>query len=111
MSNNLQMSDRHANVGLPRRTHDPLRSAASETPTFNRLWLKNGETLRPLQRIGFAIVSLAFLCAAVYAIRNWWEALEEHDLYFILWFGSAAFCLTVGFLGIINTLRFPRPKP
>jgi len=110
MCNNLPMSDHNCNPDLPHRSHDPLRSASSEAPTFNRLWLKNGESLRPLQRIGFGLFSLGFLCAAAFCAETWWEALEERDVMFVVWFAAASFFLVFGLLGLINTLRSHGPK-
>jgi hypothetical protein len=110
MSNNLPVPNGHPNPPMPHRSYDPLRSASSEAPTFNRLWLKNGESLRPLQRIGFGLFSVGFLCAAEFCAETWWQALKERDPMFIAWFAGAFFFFIFGILGLINTLRSNRPK-
>jgi hypothetical protein len=47
------------------RDYDPLIRSQREAPTFNNAWLKHGETLTLMQRIGFTIFSLVFFLGGI----------------------------------------------
>jgi hypothetical protein len=57
--------------------YDPIRRSRQEADRFNVAWMKNGEKLSWVQRIGFAVISFVFFSAgllfgtlAVNDIRN-----------------------------------------
>jgi hypothetical protein len=99
---------------LTAKSHDynPLNSAHKETPNFNRLWLRNGENLKPIQRIGFMVFSLAFLAAGFCFWQASWEFFTDHSSGWLFWalgFGFAsAFFFCVGVAGLRNSLRFKK---
>jgi hypothetical protein len=89
-----------------RRGYDPLRTARVDSGGFNRSWLKNGESMPPVQRIGYAIVSLAFIGAGLFLLNAGREVMRSGDAMYFLWFlGSLSF-LSLGVLGLRNVLRF-----
>ena len=51
--------DRHVREELLHddQGYDPLQTAHSQSGTFNQSWLKNGESLTLLQRIGYTVLS------------------------------------------------------
>jgi hypothetical protein len=49
--------------------YDPIRKSWRENQTFNVAWMKNGERLTWVQRVGFAIVSLCFFAFGLFLQR------------------------------------------
>jgi hypothetical protein len=91
-----------------RKGYDPLRAVRVDSGSFNRSWLKNGESMPPVQRIGYAIVSLAFIGAGLFLLNAGWEVMRSGDATYFLWFlGSLSF-LSLGALGLRNVLRFKK---
>jgi hypothetical protein len=87
-------------------SHAPLRSAKSQAPGFNRAWLKNGESMPALQRIGFAVISLLFLLYGLYLLQDAVHFFREGSLE-CLFFGIPSLgLLYFGALGLRNVLRF-----
>ena len=87
--------------------HDPIRRSRQEADPFNVAWMKNGEKLSWLQRIGFAVFSLFFFSAgllfgsfAVSDIRN------GEFLGAIGWSVPTLIFLVPGIFGLRNVLRF-----
>lgn len=92
--------------------HDPLQAAESQSSSFNTLWLKNGESMTLIQRIGYTIFSLLFFGSGLYLCQPTMIELRGEDamsLCFALIFALASlFFLVVGVLGLRNVLRFDR---
>jgi hypothetical protein len=88
--------------------YDPLRAARVDSGSFNRSWLKNGESMPPVQRIGYAVVSLAFIGAGLFLLNAGREVMRSGEATYLLWFlGSLSF-LSLGVLGLRNVLRFKK---
>jgi hypothetical protein len=113
---NHPMSNHHARDPLAGssqedRGHDPIRATWREAPDFNKAWLKNGESLRPVQKVGFTIFSVSFLCAAFFFANGCWVIFQEATvanggLFTGYFFGlSALVFLFLGIAGLRNALR------
>jgi hypothetical protein len=63
---NHHVRDPLAETSQENRGHDPIRASWREAPDFNKAWLRNGESLRPMQRVGFVLISILFLCFALF---------------------------------------------
>lgn len=88
------------------RGNDPLQASWSQSRTVNTAWLKNGESLSILQRIGFTLFSLLFVAIGLYLIR-WSVVFLTGGDFMLLIFVPASFgFLFFGVLGLRNVLRF-----
>ena len=91
------------------RGYDPVQASWSQSGIFNRAWLKNGERLTPLQRSGYAVLSLLFVAFGLYFLRFCVNCLEDGDWIFMLIFGGITLLfLLPGIKGLQNVLRFPQ---
>ena len=96
---------------LPRESHDPLQRVRDEAPAFNRVWMKNGESLSLVQRVGFTIFSLVFCLGGAWMLQGAVEEFHEGSfasIFFVL--GSIPLVIP-GILGLRNVLRFDRSSP
>jgi len=87
--------------------YDPIRRSRQEADRFNVAWLKNGEELSWLQRIGFAVFSLFFFSAGLFF--GTLAVTDIHDGEFvgaIGWSVPTLIFLVPGILGLRNVLRF-----
>jgi hypothetical protein len=77
---------------------------------FNRSWLKNGESMSLIQRIGYTIFSLLFFGAGLFLCQSAMIELrsgDENSQVFAALFALASlFFLVFGILGLRNVLRF-----
>jgi hypothetical protein len=87
--------------------HDPLAKSRYEANRFNVAWMRDGERLNWVQRIGFATISLVTFFMGLI-----WGALAVNDVRkgsLIGAFGWSIACLIFivpGSLGLRNVLRF-----
>jgi hypothetical protein len=113
------MSNHHARDPLsedsqPNTVYDPLQKAHRESTNFNRAWLKNGESLRPIQRAGFVIFSICFLFTGFFFADVCWAILREATaadggLFEGYFSGLAALgFLYLGYTGLKNALKRKR---
>jgi hypothetical protein len=86
---------------------DPIRKSSREANGFNSAWMKNGERLTWLQRIGFTVISFFFFTFGIYFgtlaasyIRDW------RVLGAIGWSIPALIFVVPGILGLMNVCRF-----
>lgn len=92
--------------------YDPIRKSWREGKIVDRAWLKNGEKLTWIQRVGFAILSLCIFSAGLFLITSAVAFLRDADLFSLDSIGAVAgvvggICvLTLGVLGLRNVLRF-----
>ena len=92
--------------------YDPIRKSWRENQTFNVAWMKNGERLTWIQRVGFAIVSLCFFAFGLFFAALAIGSLREGDLLSLGSVGAVVgvvaglFLLILGILGLRNVLRF-----
>jgi hypothetical protein len=96
-------------------SHDPIQRSWLEAPSFNTAWVKHGERLTWVQRIGFAIFSLTIFGSGLFVESQALASLIHGDLFSLgevmAFVGALAGLLFVipGALGIRNVLRFPKP--
>jgi hypothetical protein len=92
--------------------YDRLRKSCWREDPFNRAWLKDGEKLSWMQRIGFAVVSFIFLFIGLFiatmALNTLLkgELLSAGTLLAVCGIPLGLFFLVVGILGLRNVLRF-----
>jgi hypothetical protein len=86
--------------------HDPLRTIREEAPTFNLAWLKDGESMPLVQRVGFTIFSLMFCLAGVWLINGSVIEFREHDVIGVFSVIGSVIFLIPGILGLRNVLKF-----
>jgi hypothetical protein len=91
-----------------RKGYDPLRAARLDAGSFNRSWLKHGELMPPVQRIGYAVFSLAFIGAGLFLLNGGWEVMRSGDATFVLWFFASLAFVSLGALGLRNVFRFKK---
>ena len=86
--------------------HDPLELVKRDAPAFNRAWLKQGESMPLVQRIGFTAISLFSCLVGLYMLRDSVLRFLSEDASFIFSALFSAACLFFGWLGLANVLRF-----
>jgi hypothetical protein len=90
------------------RDLDPIRKSSRETNSFNIAWMKNGEKLTWLQRIGFAVFSFVFFASGVlFGTFAASSVRDENVLGAIGWSIPTLIFIIPGIMGLRNTLRFP----
>lgn len=96
---------------LHRLTLDPLQNVREQAEDFNATWLKHGESMPRIQRIGFIVFSFVSIAAALWLGSAAWDNFLENGLFFVLFYATAAlFFMTFGILGLRNALRFRKPR-
>lgn len=89
------------------QSYNPLREAAVDSPTLAASWLKGGESLSPIQRLGHGVFSIVFASMGVFLGGSCWDGVQAGDLFNVLFFGAASlFFLYFGLRGLRNVLRF-----
>jgi hypothetical protein len=89
-----------------RKIYDPLAASSIESDAFNRAWLKDGKRLKPIQRVGFGIFSLAFIFAGLVAGGFCYFSFDSGIFAFLLSGAISLFTLVLGGMGFRNVLRF-----
>lgn len=90
------------------RNSDPLKLAREDAPAFNRAWLKSGESMRLIQRIGFTLISLLSFLAGLYMLQDAVLRFRSGDVVFVFSGLFSAALLFFGYLGLKNVLRFKK---
>ena len=86
---------------------DPIRKARAESPTVTESWLKRGERLTTVQRIGHGLLSFTYIGAGTMFAQATYEDFKDRAPLFVFFFGLAsAFFFFFGFKGMRNVLRF-----
>lgn len=85
------------------KRYDPLQASSEQASAFNRAWFKHGESLTPVQRVGFAICSLMFILIGFFLGLGCWEDFQSKDVTAVLWAVGTLFFLGIGFRGLRNT--------
>jgi hypothetical protein len=95
-----------------RSEYDPLQAAERQTHSFNRSWLKNGESMTLTQRLGHTMFSLLYFGIGLYLLQPMminFRSSGAISVVFTALFGLASlFFLVFGILGLRNVLRFKR---
>ena|ERR1700761_1606584 len=92
--------------------NDPIRENYPGVDRFNLLWLKHGEKMTWIQRIGFATISLLFFSIGLLVETLAINSLFDGDFLSVGTLGSlcaivaALFILVLGALGLKSVLRF-----
>jgi hypothetical protein len=92
--------------------YDPIRKSWREGKIIDRAWLKDGEKLTWIQRIGFAILSLCIFSGGLFLTTSAIASLRDGDLFSLDSVGAVIgvvggiCCLILGILGLRNVLRF-----
>lgn len=90
---------------------DPLQNVRDQAVDFNATWLKHGESMLLIQRVGFIALSIISIASAVWMGSAARDSFLEGGLFFVLFYATAAlFLMTFGILGLMNALRFGRPR-
>lgn len=90
---------------------DPVASMRANSPALTRAFLKDGETLKPVQRAGILVISVLVFGWGVYFAADGLEAIHSGSPRSLLSCGPALFLVVMGFLGVRNALRFRTKKP
>lgn len=86
---------------------DPIRKGHREADSFNVAWWKNGERLTWLQRIGFAVISLAFFSFGLFFAALVINDVRDGELLGAIgWSVPTFLSLVPGVAGLRNVLRF-----
>jgi hypothetical protein len=92
--------------------YDPIRKSWREGKIIDRAWLKDGEKLTWIPRIGFAILSLCIFSAGLLFATSAIGFLRVGDLFSLDSVGAAigvvvGICILIlGILGLSTVLRF-----
>ena len=90
------------------RSHDPLKEAWRDSSRFNSFWFTRGKELKPVQRIGYGILSFIYASVGLFFLSFFLSSFRAGDLMFIMWGLASAFLLYFGVRGIVNIFRFKR---
>jgi hypothetical protein len=75
--------------------------------TFNRYWLKDGQSLNGVQRVGYGLFSLMFIAFGTLCGTGLWLSWQDGDVVWcLLWAIGTVPLLFFGGLGLINIFRF-----
>jgi hypothetical protein len=111
MNSDRTSHDKDEPTKPPYRGLDPLESIRREAPSFNQMWLKDGESLLMIQRVGFTIFSLAFFACGIFLVNGAILSFREGSAVCIFMAVPSPFLLIFGLLGLRNILRFkPRDE-
>jgi hypothetical protein len=91
-----------------RQGYDPLQAVWKQSRAFNTSWFKDGKSLSLTQRMGYTVISLAFVGAALYLFADSAKGFRDGDSTFWLSGIGSIFFLSLGTLGLRNVLRFRR---
>ena len=89
---------------------DLVTSMTTNSPTLTRAFLKDGETLKPVQRTGVLVISVLVLGWGAYFAADSWEAIHNSSPRSLLSCGPALVLSVMGLLGMRNALRFKAKK-
>jgi hypothetical protein len=87
---------------------DPLTKASAQSRDFSSAWLRNGDKLNWIQRIGYAIVSFLFLSMGLYLLNDAIVGFREASPTYWLSGLASIFLIIFGVLGLVNVLRFKK---
>jgi hypothetical protein len=89
------------------QSYNPLREAAINSPTLTESWLKGGESLSLVQRVGHGLFSMVFIGIGLFLGGSCWDGVQASDFFNVLFFGGASlFFLYFGLRGMRNVFRF-----
>ena len=88
-------------------SYDLIQKSSREASGFNNAWLKHGEKMTWMQRIGFALFSCVLFGAGLSFLRCMIEDIHQAELLGAIgWSFPTLFFLVPGILGLRNVLRF-----
>ncbi len=86
---------------------DPIKRAVTDSPRLASSWLKGSESLTPFQRLGYGLVSIAYLGGFAFSASGAKENLDSMDgsIFMGLCFSAAGlFFLLFGTIGLRMSL-------
>ena len=86
----------------------PLQTSWRDSRKVDWLWMRDGYKLTPVQRIGFASISLIALVVGVSFLEEALSFLFRKDIQALLWCPASAVFLYLGFRGLLNSMSFRR---
>lgn len=95
---------------LPYQGHDPIEGAWRGRRPLYELWLKNGETQTPFQKVGFTILSLMSIGMGVCMYADFWTDLLTRNLN-LFWTLMSSLLVIPGLIGLRNVFRSQRKEP
>jgi hypothetical protein len=99
-------SEAHEYLAVP-SSIDPIQKAHAESQTITESWLKHGERLTPVQRVGHGMLSFGYIIACIYFAQTTYEQFTDRaPLGVFLSSLVTAFFFSFGFMGMRNVLRF-----
>ena len=88
---------------------DPLLNACNDSDALTTSWLKHGERMNRIQRIGHGMMSILFLLIGLSLANGSLAILADRSYFMSILFATAAgFALVLGLMGVRNVLRFKR---
>jgi len=91
------------------RQNDPIQQIATDSPRFASSWLKDGQNLTGLQRLGHAAISIAYISAGTFCANGAKVNFQEGTVFMALFFSLATmFFFFFALKGLQNILRFKR---
>lgn len=99
-------------MGKPERQlgpkYDPILSPRLDSPATTRAFLKNGESLSPIQRAGIFVISFMIIGWAIYFAADAVDGFRSGSPRFLGSCAVSLFLLVFGTLALRNALRFKR---
>jgi hypothetical protein len=90
--------------------YDPITLTRNNSPSLTRAFLRDGDTLRPIQRAGVIVIAFMILGWGVYFAADALEAIHGGSPRYLLFGGPSLFLIVIGLLGVVNALRRKRRK-
>ena len=89
--------------------NEPIARAAADSPRLASSWLKGGESLTPIQRVGHGLISIAYLSAAAFTAsgaKDNFQATDGSIFMALCWSIAGLFFIIFGTIGLRNVFRF-----
>jgi hypothetical protein len=92
------------------KTYDPVISSRVNSAQLTRAFLKDGNTLRPVQRVGVLVISLMIIGWGVYGSADALDAKHTGSPLFVFLGIPSVSLIVIGLLAFTNALRFKKRK-
>jgi hypothetical protein len=88
---------------------DPVQRISAESPVLASSWLKGGQNLTPMQRVGHFLILVSYLGAGLFCAYGAKLNFQEGTVFMALLFSFASlFFFFFSAKGLQNILRFKR---
>lgn len=92
------------------RRYDPVLASGNNSPSVTKTILKNGESLKPIQRVGVVVISLMVTGEGIYFAADAFDGYQAGSPRLLTSCAVSLFLLILGTLGLRNAFRFKRRK-